>query len=375
VTLEIWAWVGVGALALAAAAVAGRVIHRMLSRQERLGLPPPGELVDIGGLRIHLWRQGEGSPSVVLDSALAGTSLSWGEVRTRVAELTRVVAADRAGFGWSDPARLPRRADVLAEELHRALAAAAIAPPYVLVGHSYGGFVVRLFADRYPGEVEGLVLVDAPHPREWMAPDSEKARRIERGVFLSRRAAFLSHFGVTRILFRLAARGLVLGGAASGEQGRIERLLGKIPAPLQRTIRSFWVRSSTLEALASLIENVPASAALVDGAARDLGDLPLRVLTAADPSKERFHDQEEVASLSSRGRHVVARRSGHWIPLDEPELVVEAIRSVIEEHRAGSGGDEPAAGPTPQASSAPVVERRRSPPRTGTKSSSRNHRE
>jgi pimeloyl-ACP methyl ester carboxylesterase len=307
--------------------------HRLLSFRERRRFPPPGRLVDIGGRKLHVDASGGGSPVVVLDSALAGTSLSFRDVQSRVAEFTRVVSTDRAGFGWSDPAPSPRRADILVEELRRALGAAKLEPPYVLVGHSYGGLVVRLFAATHPGEVSGLVLVDAPHPREWMAPSPDQARRISRGAGLSRRAALLAHFGLTRLLFRLAGRGLILGGSASVEQGRVESLLGKVPAPQKKIIRSFWVRPATLSALASLIENVPASAALVDRASGDLGALPLRVLTAADPSPERLCYQEELTKASSRGRHILSRKSGHFIPLDEPELVVEAIREVVEEAR------------------------------------------
>jgi pimeloyl-ACP methyl ester carboxylesterase len=371
VTVTLWS----GALAaVSAAAVVSWAIHRSLSAEERRRFASPGELVDVGGGRLHVHTTGEGAPSVVLDSALAGTSLSWGEVQTRTAELTRVVSTDRLGFGWSDPTRAPRRVDVLVEELHRALEAADIEPPYVLVGHSYGGFVVRLFAAIYPRETAGLVLVDAPHPREWMTPSLAQARRIERGVLLARGGAVLARFGLTRILFRLAGRGLVLGASAPGEQGRIAELLGKVPAPLRETIRSFWVRSETLAALASLIENVPASAARVHRSSVDLGSLPLRVLTASNPSPERRRDQDEVAKLSSRGRHVVAANSGHWIPLDEPELVVEAIRSVLDELRSREPRDEETA---PALSQAPVELDDAPPrrPRMGINRSSRNHRE
>ncbi len=369
-TVTLWG----GALAAVSAAVLAWAIHRSLSAEERRRFASPGVLVDVGGGRLHVQTTGDGAPSVVLDSALAGTSLSWGEVQTRTAELTRVVSTDWLGFGWSDPTRAPRRVDVLVEELHRALEAANIEPPYVLVGHSYGGFVVRLFAAIYPRETAGLVLVDAPHPREWMTPSPAQARRIERGVLLARGGAVLARFGLTRVLFRLAGRGLILGASAPGEQARIAELLGKVPAPLRETIRSFWVRSETLTALASLIENVPASAALVDRSSVDLGALPLRVLTAANPSSERRRDQDEVAKLSSRGRHVVAAASGHWIPLDEPELVVEAIRSVLDEIRSRESQDERA---FPSLSQAPS-ERDDAParrPRTGINRRSRNQRE
>ncbi len=257
---------------------------------------------------------------VVLDSALAGTSLSWCEVQPKVAEFARVVSYDRAGFGWSDPSPEPRRVDCLVAELRRGLKALALEPPYVLVGHSYGGFVAKLFASRHPAEVAGLVLVDVPHPRKWVEPDSFERGRIARGARLARVAGLLAHFGVTRLVFRFAGsrRLASLGG-----------VLAKLPSRHRSAIRTFWVRPFTLRALASLIEEAPRSAVLVDGASEDLGARPLAVLTAAAPSPDRMSAQEDEARRSRRSRHIVAARSGHWIPLEEPELVVEAIREVV----------------------------------------------
>jgi pimeloyl-ACP methyl ester carboxylesterase len=266
---------------------------------------------------------------VVLDSALAGTSLSWSEVAPALSGTTTVVTYDRAGFGWSEKAPHPRRVDWFVTELRRALGAAGIEPPYVLVGHSYGGWVARLFAATHPDDVAGLVLVDAPHPREWMEPGPEKLRRIRSGARLARLAGALAAIGALRILFRLAPRELV----AAPEGSRITSLLGKVPGPMRPVLRSFWVREATLFSLASLIENAPGSAELVDAATRSLGDRPLVVLTAGNPSPDRVRDQEEVCALSSRGRHVVAAASGHWIPLEEPGLVVDAVREVVSEVR------------------------------------------
>lgn len=110
---------------------------------------------------------GEGRPTVVLDSALAGSSLSWYDVQPKVAAFTRVVSYDRLGFGWSDPAADPRSADHMVEELRLALIASGVPGPYVVVGHSYGGWLAQLFASRHRDHVAGLVLVDTPHPKDW----------------------------------------------------------------------------------------------------------------------------------------------------------------------------------------------------------------
>jgi pimeloyl-ACP methyl ester carboxylesterase len=313
-------------LALLAPVLLGAALHHVLSSHERRRFPPPGELVDVGGYRIHLHRCGVVGPTVVLDSALAGTSLSWVDVAPALSESNQVVTYDRAGFGWSDSSPLPRRVDHFVAELRRALQGAGISPPYILVGHSYGGWIAQLFASTHPDEVLGLVLVDVPHPREWKDPTEEQKRRVARGARLASLGSRLAPFGLVRASLRLF-RG------AAGEGRRIAGLLEKVPAPRRAVIRSFWVRARTLRALSSLIENAPASASMVDSETRSLGDLPLVVLTASSPSPERLRDQEEVVALSTRGRHVIAERSGHWIPLDEPALVIDAVQSVVRVSR------------------------------------------
>jgi len=298
--------------------------HWWASRRESCLHPPTGELVLIGDARLHLHVSGCGKPTVVLDSALAGSSLSWSKIQPRLAEVTRVVSYDRAGFGWSEPIASPRTVDHMVDELRRLLLGAAVEPPYVLVGHSHGGWVAQLFASRYRQDTAGLVLVDCPHPREWMEPDLIQRSRVNRGARLARRAAFAARFGLIRGMF-------LLGNLPwFREHDRVSTLIGKTPPEIRSRLKTFWVRAKTLEALASQIENAPASAATVFTETVDLGDLPLVVLTAQNPDPRRLQDQRETAALSRRGRHVIATKSGHWIPLDEPELVVSAVREIVE---------------------------------------------
>jgi pimeloyl-ACP methyl ester carboxylesterase len=336
-------WVALAALPGAAAL--GALVQNLLCRREKRRFRPPGVRVDASGFELHFQVSGENGPVVVLDSALAGTSLSWSEVQPRVAAFARVASYDRGGFGWSDPSPEPRRVDCLVDELRRGLRGLSLEPPYVLVGHSYGGFVVKYFASRHPEEVAGLVLVDVPHLRNWVTPDEAEQRRIERGARIARIAGHLAHFGITRLFFRFAG------------PGRLESLpplLSKLPASHRAAIRSFWVRPWTLRALSSLIEEAPRSALLVDSAAGDLGDRPLTILTASDPSPERIRDQEQEARRSRRSRHVVAGGSGHWIPIDEPELVIEAIRDVVTEvRRSRASGALPESGEAQEARTTP----------------------
>ncbi len=145
-------------------ASAGAIYLKIEYSQDRRMRPPPGRLVDVGGYRMHIDCIGKGSPTVVLDSGLSDSSLSWYKVQPEVAKFTRVCSYDRAGLGWSEPSRNPRNSGVFAEELHTVLHNAKINSPFVLVGHSMGGYDVRIFASRFPSEVVGMVLVDSAHP-------------------------------------------------------------------------------------------------------------------------------------------------------------------------------------------------------------------
>jgi len=314
--------------------VAGLLYQTGAAARDRRRYRPPGRLVDVDGMRLHLQEAGEGQPPIVLDSALGGSSMSWYRVQPDLSRLTHVCSYDRAGFGWSDPTPRPRVAGAMTEELHDLLRTATMEPPFVLVGHSYGSLVCLLYAARYPREVGGVVLVDPPDVDSWGRPDARQRARIERGARLARRAALASRFGLMRLFFSLfglravpAAR-LTSFGSSRPENTRIFHVLEKLPADSRAVLRWLWSEPRSLSALASLIENVPASAAEV--APLELpGDLPMVVLTAANAPAEQRRFHEGLAARSSRGRHVVASKSGHWIPLEEPELIIEACREVI----------------------------------------------
>ena len=303
--------------------------HWLACRRERRRFPPPGELIELGGYRMHLHILGEeGGPTVVLDSALAGSSLSWSEIQPKVARFTKVVSYDRAGFGWSDPGPHPRTLHHMTLELHELLHKADVEGPFVLVGHSYGGWIAQLMASRHPDLVAGLILVDTPHPREWAEPDDAQRRRVARGARAARLAALAAPFGFTRAFLQLSRF------RSSSKHNRIASLLGKTPAPIRPQLRSFWMRPTTLEALAGQIQNAPEGAARLAAETRSLGNIPLVALTAADPSPQRLEDQLSTVALSCSGRHVIAETSEHWIPLEEPELVVQVIRDVVDSVRA-----------------------------------------
>lgn len=313
----------------------------------------PGQTVDVGGHRLHVRCTGAGSPTVVLESALGGSSLSWSLVQPDVAGITRACCYDRAGFGWSDAGPLPRTAGRMASEL-RALLAQVAVPPFVLVGHSYGALVVRIFAARHPADTAGLVFVEPAFPEDWIQPNESELRRVDLGVTLCRRGEAAARFGVARLVARLvsagapglarALAGLVGQGALGREHEEILAPIWKLSAGERRLLASMWTRPEFFQALGSQIATIQRSAEEVRESGGLPGDVPLVVVSAAAPHPHHVTLQERLAGVSSRGRRIVAPASGHWVPLDQPEVVVRAVREIVDEVRRVTGAAPPGAG-------------------------------
>ena len=151
-------------VALALPLVAGAIYQAIGTWRDRWRFPPPGRFVRVNARRMHIYVTGQGTPTVVFESGMGASCLSWTLMQPQVAQFTRAVSYDRAGHGWSDPAPEPRTAQQIAQELHRLLDAIGVPGPYVLVGHSFGGYVNMAFANMYRNEVVGMVLVDSVHP-------------------------------------------------------------------------------------------------------------------------------------------------------------------------------------------------------------------
>lgn len=301
----------------------------------------PGHLVDVGGLRLHVHCSGAGTPAVVMEAALGGSSISWSLVQPDVARLTLACSYDRAGFGWSDPGPMPRTAGRVADELRALLECAGIRPPFLLVGHSFGGLVMRIFAARHRADVAGLVLVDPAHPEDWVTPAPKEQIKIDRGIRLCRHGATAARFGAARVVSGLVTMGLfgvarglakiVSRGGLSREDEGILAPLWKLPPETRKPLRQFWTQEKFYDALGSQIASIPASAAeTLDAAADGYGDLPLVTISSTDPGDYRLRQQEALARLSRRGRHIVASNSSHWIPLDQPQVVVAVIREMLD---------------------------------------------
>jgi len=291
-------------------------------------LPPPGELVDIGGVRLHLHCLGEGSPTVVLE---AGTgppaSIVWTDVQPSIAEFARVCSYDRAGLMWSDQASGPRDSRRIATELHALLSVADVPPPYVMVGHSIGGVHIRVFANRFSDEVAGLVFVDSSHPdqRRRLPPELVRLRLPARTRFLG---PLLAQTGVLRLR----------GGLA----------LGKLPPDVAAVTNAYLPHSVPTLLAESEAQDESMSQAREAGA---LGSLPLIVLSAGRDPETLLQAQlravwaelqEELASLSSNADHRVIEDSDHFIQFDAPEAVIAAVRDVVRAVRTRSSVSEAA---------------------------------
>jgi len=328
--------------ALAVPVVAGVIYQAIGTWRDRRRFPPSGRLVRVNERQMHIHVTGEGTPTVLFESGMGASCLSWTMVQPQVAQFTRAVSYDRAGHGWSDPARGPRTAQQIAGELHTLLDATGVPGPYVLVGHSFGGYVNRAFAHLYRNEVVGMVLVDSVHPAEWENPTQEQLRMIEVGLRYAWIAAWLARLGFVRFCLARLARGSPrLGRAAArafgiGTAAAVQRIAGeirKLPAPILPVVRALWSQPKNFVSLGQHVAALPVSAAQAV-AASTLGDLPLVVLSGDHHAAPYTDWQGDLAQLSSRGRHVVASDSGHWIHLDHPELVTVAIREVVATARS-----------------------------------------
>jgi pimeloyl-ACP methyl ester carboxylesterase len=301
-------------------------------------IPVPGQMFDIGGPRLHAQVKGQGRPVVVLEAGIAASSLSWSLVQKQVAEFATVLSYDRAGFGWSDLPLHRSTALDAARDLALMLECAGFGRgPFVLVGHSFGGLVVRVFEEQYPERVAGLVLVDPVSRREWREADGRRMQMLARGVTLSRRGAVLARMGVVRLALRLLTGGSrkipkLLARAAAGQGASVtERLTGevrKMPQELWPAVAAHWSEPRSFRAMANTLEGLPASVTQVDET-RSLGNLPLIVLSAACATAKAMEEHDHDAGLSHCGKHIVVPGTGHWMQLDAPDAIVDAVRQVI----------------------------------------------
>jgi len=301
-------WLGRIAVLVVGLALVGTIYEPIAEAADAKAYPPPGQMVDVGGYRLHIHCTGEGSPTVVIESGWGDMSASWGWVQPEVAKTTRVCSYDRAGMGWSEASPQPRTAQEYAKELHTLLAKANEPGPYVLVGHSMGGYTVIVYAHDYPAEVSGLVLVDAQDlPTSNIAAYQPAPK--PGGTPLP---ALLARIGLVRLL--------------GGPLGSVENL----PDGDKQAYTAFAVAPRGVQAFTDEGKGMSEGGAQAR-AVTSLGALPLIVLSRGkDLDAKHTAAQTALLQLSTDSQQLVADQSGHPIMIEQPDAAVAAIVKMVE---------------------------------------------
>ncbi len=280
-----------------------------LLAQEFEEITPFGKMVDIDGYQLHINCEGKGRPVVIFDSGLGGFSMDWLKVQYKLKDVSTICTYDRAGYGWSDEGPSPRVTEQIVDEFHELLMKADLAPPYVLVGHSFGGFNVQYFSKLYPKLVAGLVLVESSHPEQFSRlPD------------------------------------IPLKAAKSQSRQRLTtmfdpRILRNYPEPYRIQAGQFLSSDKSIRTQQREFLNFTQSGVQVSQVKRQL-DVPLVIVTRAkrvwpdtpygDQQEKIWKQlQKELLDLSTDSSQVIAEDSGHLVYAEQPELVANAVEGVI----------------------------------------------
>jgi len=305
-----------------------------MGSQNKHKLAPPGQMVDIGGFRLHALVRGQGTPTVLLEPALGGFALQYAQIQSAVSAFTRVMSYDRAGQGWSDCSPKPRTPVNLAGELKALLGKLDLQPPYVLVGHSFGGLLTRIYAGFHPEEVAGVILVDSTHVNEYdsFGDVDKNVSQMAMGVRLLK---FGSRLGLGKQLTKMS-----LGSAVksfSKEDLNTFITVASQPKHHETMLAEF----SQHRFYFGPQSEVP----------RTLGDTPLIVVTAGNSvsgqgkiggmtgeqvNEQHQRLQKDLIQLSSQGEQLIIPGATHFSIFTQPEYaaqVVDAIRRVVERVR------------------------------------------
>lgn len=309
---------------------AGALYQFISTKLDEKRYPPPGKMIDIGSYKLHIYCMGSGEPTVILEAGMGDNSLDWGLVQPEIAKFTRVCSYDRAGTGWSDASPLSRTSQNIADELHTLLKNADVPGPYILVGHSFGGLDIRLFASKYPNEVVGMVLVESSHEDqlEKLPPWAES--NFQKLLINPNIAPLLASIGVFRILNNLSRDAIQM--YPPGIQLRI-----LAEASTVKNIRSQTQENANFKIS---LKQVKENSGL-------LGDTPLIVITRGEKStpqqtgeSQEFLDefdeiwnqlQKDLVTKSTNGKQIFAEHSGHGVPRLQPEIIVQAVQELVTE--------------------------------------------
>ena len=330
-----------GVILLLVLVATGAIYQGIASARDARLYKPVDQMVDVDGIQMRLDCRGTGSPTVVLEAGGQSWSTHWALVQDDVAEFTRVCSYDRAGSGWSESVKEDLSPQVAVEMLHALLKNGGERPPYLMVGHSFGGVFIRTYAAQYPDEVVGMVLVDSSHDEQYVRLPSEFTQAPEVQQSRKQMMTQLSVFMVAERLGLFRAFKLYDPGFASLQFSEQDKAL-----LLVEMYRTGYIKSARREMdMMEAYEKQPAEI-------QSLGDRPLislaRKVDVQDmleqiPSSlqsmelaQQLADiangmQEELAALSSRGELIIVEDTGHNIQIEKPQVVIDAIREVFEQ--------------------------------------------
>jgi pimeloyl-ACP methyl ester carboxylesterase len=302
----------------------GILYQTLAENKDKKHFPPPGNLFDIGGLRLHAICKGKGKPPVILEAGLGCTHLDWSRVMLAIAKKTQVFAYDRGGYGWSDPCLKPRTGIRMVAELNALLKKAGVSAPYILVGHSYGGLLVRLYASQYPEDVTGIILVDgSPEDQREHFPGPKSVRErfsqeIQWQIFRLR--PLMARIGIIR-----------LKKQPNGYINPLPEQIKPMATAIGLQSRAYdwlWTEEPAIEATCeevrnSVIPNHIQTTVLAAG----------QSIQIEEYQKIWLRLQQDLAQKMPNNTFEIVEGSGHHIHLDQPEKVIQVIIQLVEKVR------------------------------------------
>ena len=305
-----------------------QAIALLLERQ-----PPPGQMIDVGGYRLHLWVKGEARPTIVVETSLGGVEGYF--LIDKLALLARVCIYDRAGYGWSDHSHYPRTSHQIVKELDILLTKAGIEPPYIFVGDSYGSYNVRLYAHLFPEKVVGLVLTDGLH---------EKGMLNMSVLLQALKLFFLSGFVMSTIGSTI---GIIRLLKVCGVFELLKPQLRQCPPDSLTKVKRSFCRPKHWITMSREIVNLDKSSRQVSKT-KPLGEMPIVSIKSSSFFKPSFRtifiplqganqlrDQMhvELGKLSTNCLQVEASKSSHFVWVDQPEIIINAVKTVIAKNQ------------------------------------------
>jgi pimeloyl-ACP methyl ester carboxylesterase len=325
-------WIASSAVVLILAGILYQHIGSLRDRNKYAGL---GRWVSLdNGCKLYLFELGAGEPTVVFESGFGATHLNWRGIQESVREFATTVAYDRGGLGWSDRCESARTPVNIAAEMREMLHAGGLKPPFILVGHSFGGLVMRRFALLYPDEVAGVLLVDPMRCEEWPPLDPSKQAQLDLGKKMISYAIPITRCGLARLAVKLLfsrarkVSGHLAGAAVPNGKHALDRVtteVRKMPREGWPIVAAHWSRPTFYAGVRSHLHSIPDTVREMH-VAEPIRSIPVTVLT---PTNAEPLTENQLDHIGENVQQVIAQQSAHWIHLDEPALVIDCIRAMV----------------------------------------------